>query len=346
MIKTPTTASKKMIFENETVEELCLLFKRNRDFATFHLICDHLTNLMASIIRRSRYHRAVPFDDLISHLYSQVDRWALKWRPGEGKFYTYAATSTKHGCISCVAREANYRGRFQNLGDTPMDILGSVASNHHKMDDSQAIAKCLTLIETRWSEPNVQEAIRVILVSVLERRGETRGKDYDGKSVDHRRNLLNTLRLGYEMDLDEAKFLVDWTTGAIRGVLLDHFSSPLSQEDIMRLSGKYSFIPDLINTIGVKDTKKLMHIFAGVSIRFPTIQQMKRTSAAGNVINSLMQDPQSLIRTGIKLPGISAATVEDDTEQVLMLINSGLLEDRPLEIEGGDDRIHHLVAEQ
>jgi len=334
-----------MIFENETVEELCLLFKRNRDFATFHRICDHLTNLMSSIIRKSRYSQSVPFEDLLSHLYSQIDRWALKWRPGDGKFYTYAATSTKHGCISLVARESNYRGRFQNLGDTPIDLLGSVASEHHRLDDSQAIAKCLSAIETRWTEPNIQEAIRVILVSVLERRGETRGKDSEGRSVDYRRNLLNTLRLGYEIGLDEAKFLVDWTTGAVRNVLLDHFASPLSEGDVMRLGAKFSFIPDLINIIGVKNTRHLMHVFAGMSVRFPTVQQMKRAAAAGGVINALVKDSQSLVEVGMKLPGISPAIVESDVENVLSFIEDGLLEDRPIKLGGGRDRVARLVSD-
>ncbi len=334
-----------MIFENEVVEELCLLFKRNRNFSTFHLICDHLTNLMSSIIRKSRYQQSVPFDDLISHLYSQVDRWVLKWRPGEGKFYTYAATSTKHGCISLVARESNYRGRYQNLGDTPLDLLGSVASDHHRLDDSQAIAKCLTSIEARWTEPNIKEAIAVILVSVLERRGETRGKDAEGRSTDYRRNLLNTLRLGYDVGLDEAKFLVDWTTGAIRNVLLEHFSSPLSEGDIMRLGGKFSFIPDLINTVGVQNAKRLMHVFAGMSVRFPTVQQMKRAAAAGGVINALVKDPQSLVYNGMKLPGISPATIESDVENMLGHIENGLLEDSPVVLGGGGKRVERLVAD-
>lgn len=331
-----------MIFENEHVEELCLLFKRNRDFATFHRICDHLTNLMHSIVRRSRYQRSVPFNDLMSSLYNQVDRWVLKWRPGEGKFYTYAATSVKHGCISCVARESNYRSRFQNLGDSPIDLLGSTSSNFHT-DESAAIARCLTEIEVRWVEPEIREAIRVILVSVLERRGESRGKDpLTDKSVDFRRCLLNTLRLGYDMDLDTAKFLLDWTTGAVRNVLLTHFASPLSAEDIIRLGTKYSFVPDLVTIFGINEVRKMMFIFAGTSIRFPTMMQMKRSAVAGGVINTLMNDPQQLADTGMRSSGISESVVEGDVEQALGLINSGLLEDS--QVITDQDMLEDLVT--
>lgn len=327
-----TDGNKRMIFENEYVEELCLKFKRNKDFATFHRICDHLTPLISSIIRRSRYHRIVPFDDLISHLYNQVDRWVVKWCPGEGKFYTYAATSTKHGCISCVSRESGHRNRFQNLGDAPLDLLGSVASTHHSIDGSQAIAKCLTEISVRWVEPEINEAIRVILVSLLARRGESRGKNQEGKSIDFRRNLLNTLRLGYDLEVEEAKFLIDWTTGAVRNVLLEHFNSPLTGEDIARLSGKFTFIPDLINIFGLKQTKKMMLVFAGTSIRFPTLGQMRRIHAAGSAINGLMEDPTKFVESGLKVQGISEATLSGDIENMVGLMNSGVLEDQPISL--------------
>lgn len=312
----PNAAVKRQIMENEYTETLCIQFKRNRDFPTFYRICDHLTNLMSAIIRRARYDRAVPFNDLMNHLYYQVDRWVLRWVPGEGKFYTYASVSIKHGCISCVTKEAQFHQRYQTMGDTPLDVAGSTTDKHDVMGLREAIAANLSTIHIRWHEPEIKEAVRFIIRSITEHRGEVR-----------RKPIMNTLRMAYDMEQDQARFLIDWCQGAVRTALLDHFALPFSQGDVIRLLDKYSFLPDLVDQIGVENTKKLMQVFAGTTIKFPTASQIKRHKLACDAVELLQTDTSGSALDGLDISGVGERALSDGMDRVVETLQGGALED-------------------
>lgn len=265
---------KRNIFENEYVEALCLQYKRNKDFATYYRICDHLTNLMASIIRRNKYDKSAPFPDLMDHLYAQVGRWVLKWVPGEGKFYTYASISIKHGAISYISKEAQFKQRYQTMGDIPLDVAGSFHERYDLVGLKEAIKDDLAKLEVRWHEPEIREAVSVILYSLLD--------SYDDSK---RKPLIDTISLGYNLDTDTIKFLIDWCQGSIRSIAFDHYSAPINESDVTRLYNRFDFLPELAEIIGIKNMRKVMTIFAGMNIRFPSVSQVKKTRKAARTLN-------------------------------------------------------------
>lgn len=323
--------SKRLIFHNERTEELACIWKRDRSFAALHRICDHLTNLMTSIIKRQRYHMTVPFADLMSHLYAQIDRWVDKWKPGQGKFYTYACSSIKHGCLSCIVRENVFHQRHQAVGDVPLDVLGGFTDSRDSHGLSEVVAAELAEIHVRWHEPELREACRVILDTLMRHRGESRQRDLEGRSVDVRRGLLATLRLGYDIPPDQARFLIDWTRGAMRIALLDHFKSPLTKSDVIRLSGRFSFLPDLVEVVGVESASRLLHVFAGVSLRFPTMSQMLKHRKACDQFNDLVE-------------GREVDVDSQALEELVQQVGSGILEDRPLLEQDDVERLAARVA--
>ena len=314
-----TSGSKRMIMENEYIETLSIQFKRNRDFPTFFRICDHLTNLMSAIIRRNKYDRSVPFSDLMNHLYYQVDRWVLRWVPGEGKFYTYASVSIKHGAISYLTKEAQFHHRYQTMGDTPLDVAGSVSDRHDIMGLKESIAASLSTIHVRWHEPDIKESLQFIIHSITEHRGEAK-----------RKPLMNTLRVAYGMEQEQAKFLIDWCQGAVRSALIEHFSLPFSKADVIRLLDKFSFLPDLVDTIGVDSTLKLMQIFAGNTIKFPTMSQIKRHQLACDAVQVLQKDTSGHALEGLDTTGVGERALGDNIEKVVSGLQTGVLEDELL----------------
>lgn len=280
-----------MVFENDYVESLCLQYKRDRDFGTYHRICQYTKNLMDSIILGSKFNRHVSFHDLCSHLFLQLERWIDKWTPGNGTLYSYCSTCIKHGCISYVTREAQLRQRQVLTGDIPLETIGA----SYTMDfsgEKDLAERIRSGIHIRWNDPEIREAIKYVTEEILLNGG-----------VRQRKIMLRTMEcafdlgmhteasLGRQEPVEVAKFIIDWTQTAVRQVWLDHHTPPITAFDIARIQSRFSFLPDLVNCIGIENAAKAMSVFSGVSIRFPTTAGWEKTKQLANAYDAYLREP-------------------------------------------------------
>ncbi len=287
----PKPLSKRMVFENDHVEALCISYKRDRDFGTYYEICRYTKNLMDSIILGSKFNRHVSFHDLCSHLFLQVERWIDRWIPGQGTIYSYFSICIKHGCCSFVSREATLRQRQVLTGDIPLETVGA----SYVMDfsgEGDLVDRIRREVHVRWHDPDIQDAVRYVVEEILMNGG-----------IRQRKILLRTMEyafdlgihteasLGRQEPVEVAKFLVDWTSMAVRQIWLDHRTAPITSFDIIRLQSRFSFLPDLVNCIGLENTSKVMSVFSGVSLRLPTIAAWDKTKQLANAYEAYLKDP-------------------------------------------------------
>lgn len=311
---------KKQVFDNDKVEALALQYKRNRDTVTYQKICAESNNLMDAIIRSKRYDRKVPFGDLKNHLFLQIENWILKWVPGAGKIYTYFTTCIRNGCLSYLSKERLFTERFA-VTDVPLDTIGEGQTHTPKFESDvrEVLEKVLEDINCRWQEPVIREVVRYLVSCVLRNRG------------DRRPQILRTVVLGWPVQIETAKFLLDWTHGAVRMALLEHFHQPLGEIDVYRAAQKFGFLPDLINTVGINATKQMMNVFAGTSIRFPSLQQVRRWHEAVRIFEEMSEDPSpENIKRLAKRYRRSPAKVQEAFDMVAENLQAGVLEDFPL----------------
>lgn len=256
--------SKKIIFENEYVEALVIQWKRNRDFNTYKRICGESIHLIESIIRGSKFSLQVPFLDLRNWLFLQFERWIDKWVPGEGKLYTYMSVSIKHGCLSYVTREKLMRQRCVYT-DVPLESISDHVSyeSNFGFDAQDRMSEQLANIVVRWHEPTVREATKYMVYAILRNRGYSR-----------RKQILKTACEAYDLDLDTAKFMLDWAHGAVRNAFLEYYNQPLSFQDLLMAATRFTFLRDVMNIVGFENTKKLCCVFAGSTIKFPPASQL------------------------------------------------------------------------
>lgn len=308
--------SKRVLFENDYVEGLVISWKWNRDFDTYKKICSESANLIDSIIRGSRFNLSAPFHDIRNFLFLQFERWIEKWVPGEGKLYTYMSVSIKNGCMGFVAKEKLLHQRFV-FTDVPLDGLGNEASyeGDFNYDLDEDLRKRLSKIVIRWHEPLIVEVAKFMIYAVLKNRG-----------VSHRKHILRTASEVYGLQIDDAKFLLDWSHGAVRSAFLDHYDHPLSFTDMLAASGRFSLLKDVMDVIGFEASKKLFCAFAGATIKLPPASQLlkfaKVSAALSDVSRGLPEE------VAAKKRGLTTSTLYETIESILS--SDGILEDKYL----------------
>ncbi len=52
---------------------------------------------------------------------------------------------------------------------------------------------------------------------------------------------------------------------------------------LLLYSGKYNYLPDLYDAVGKEETIKLLDIFAGVKVEFPSVEDLKKFAAEVDV---------------------------------------------------------------
>lgn len=317
---------KPLIFENDEVTPLAIQFKQTKDVITYKKICEGSNNLMDSIIRGNKFHVQAPFDDIKNHLFLQVENWLEKWSPDKGKLYTYFSTCIKHACLSYVTKENLLRTRFVYSGDLPM--LDALCETHAQpaftQELRQSLGDALRSIEIRWNEPVIKEIVRYLVECIVQNR------------TDRRKEILNTITLGYPVTMDTAKFLLDWSTGAVRACLLQKYDQPLGEIDIIRASEKFDRMADIVGLIGIKPAKLLMATFAGQTIRFPSQTQLRRHTVYKKVYDGLNADPTpEQVQALAREHRTTADKIEEYYDKLHRNAQAGLLDDVPL-FQGND----------
>jgi hypothetical protein len=320
---------KKQIFDNQLVEQLLVEYKVSKDFNVYQRICMESLNLMDSIIRSNNFYKQAPFHEIRNYLFTQFPRWIENWKQDKSKAYSYWSSCIKNGCISYVGKEANVRHK-NVYTDVPLDSIGHeddvTYSHYHLSDEDLEFLKNKTQeIVCRWREPIIRECLRFTVTAVIQNR------------ADRRQEIIKSITWGYDISPDTAKFLLDWSLGAVRAALLDHYDSPIGEGDMIRLGEKYSFIPDMVNLVGLNNVKKIMVVFAGMTVRFPTTVQIRRGMAAREVYNNKNFTPEGITAVAKKFK-ISVTKVQESFEEMGANMQAGLTEDDTLFEDKDEDR--------
>jgi hypothetical protein len=228
------------------------------------------------------------------------------------------SSCVRNAALAYIGREKQFRDHMVTVHDTPLDaFVGTDYVQNFDTDIRDAILASLKELEVRWNEPHIREIIRYCVREVMTNAANT-----------SRQQILKTIVSGYGMPLDSAKFLLDWTHAAIRNALLSIYDQPLGEIDIMRAAEKFSFIPDVIKCVGMDAAKRLMEVFAGITVRFPSHALMRRNSQLKEVFNVMTKDPSpETVNSLAKHLRTSPDSIQRQFEHVQGNVNDGLLTD-------------------
>ena len=295
--------SKVRIFDNEAVELLGVLFKRNHSAETFAKICELSHNLIQSILKSENYPNT---DDVYHHLYLQMERWVERWVPGKGHLYAYLSASTKNAAVSFTTKEALHKSKVIGT-DTPLEDLVDIEGNHHfdnpfQTNELDLLRDELETTEVRWPEPEIRAALRYCFMTIME--GKCR-------SIPDRSRIIRYLMAvevvrpdgtTYILNQKQAKVLLAYAQGAVRTAFLNtrlHLQQ-LTENDMFKLRFEFNNFNDFEDVLGVDGARRVMAHFAGMTIKFPSLkvteEVRKVTSSFNRAITNTLSEVEFVTR--------------------------------------------------
>lgn len=329
--------TKVKIFDNEAVELLAVLFKRNKSVETFSKLAELTDPLIQSILKSEQFQ---DWQDVYNFLFLQMERWIERWVPGKGHLYAYISASTKNAAVSYTSKAAAYRQKVMGT-DIPLEELGGVYEttlDSHRSTLMKTIKKELLNIETRWHEVEVRAALRYCFATILE--GKCRTSPDKARVINYLTMVDVTRPDGsmYTLTRDQSRHLLDYAQGAVRSVFLRAKvrGVSLTESDIYRIKHRFAKFSDIEDVIGAKAASALITHFAGQTIKFPSIKvcaDTKRQVASFNaaVTHNDDDDTESLL------------TVASDVTLVRNLLTGERLEQSQLFSEDDVDIVDYSL---
>lgn len=316
-------AKKTNVFDNDYVSALCRQYQQEPSFHLYEKIVAASNNLLDSVIRYHKFHVVAPFQDIKNSMYLQFRNWIAGWEPDGKPLFGYFSACSRNAALSYITSEKKLASRlmYEHNHQTPLDAFAGMSyTPNFDFELRETMREKLRDIEIRWHEPVIKEVVRYMISTIISNR-----------AVERRQQIIRTTVMAYPITDKDAKFLLDWSQGAVRHALLEHYHVPLGEIDVMRAADKYSFLPDIVNVIGLEHAKMLMAVFAGRTIKFPSPTQVRRYATLKIIYEEMEKDPTpSTVR---KLAGqlrISTDRVQQSFEDTCENIQGGVLEDHPL----------------
>jgi len=317
------SSSKVRIFDNEAVELLGVLFKRNQSAETFAKICELSHNLLQSILRSEGYPHT---EDVYHYLYLQMERWITKWVPGKGHLYAYLSASTKNAAVSYTAKETLFRQKIIGT-DVPLEDLVDNSSSYYfdnpcHVSEIDALKLELESIEVRWPEPDIRDALRYCFITILEGRA---------RSIPDRARVLRYLQMvevhnqngtSYMLNQKQAKVLLAYAQGAVRVSFLNAKigDQRLTEVDLLKLRFSFHEFSDIEDVVGTDAAKRLLTHFAGRTIKFPSVKthaEAKRlTTSFQKAADDELEDRLLVVGTGVGVEYIQDADGVDGFDDI------------------------------
>lgn len=260
-----------LFFNEETVFNLVLEYQKTRDIKVWQRIVIETIPLIDTIIRNYHFQQYDEVDALRAECAIKLSKVLLKFDPARGRCFSHFSVSFKHFLISYAQKVRNKTKRVTCVEN---EILEQAEAKTYVPEDiSQDFKDRLYETETRFLEASHSDALKYLVnYFLLEGFGTSKTK------------LCHTLVTMYDLTQDHAYLLYDYTLIKMRSVLYDFYTPHYSDLEILRLSKRWSLLPELAEMIGGDLFLKLSHVFGGITLTFPTPKDILRLKTERHIM--------------------------------------------------------------
>lgn len=290
-------ASDGQIFPAAIIEPLAVRWKdlirqQRFDEATL-LLEDIVVKATPMFLRMAQYHgfhHTVELQSLVASAHQRLPTWLLGWTPAKGRLFSWFTKCARNVFLSEVLRTAEYRRRTYSTNEDLGQFLGCEDTEVVRHEAVEAVHAMLRDMTCRWRDKQVICCIRFHIAAVVE------NPRCNKREV---RTLIRSGSFASGLSLELSKFFYNWAIYALRDAMYDRVRTPYTEQDLLRLSTRYTYIPDMLNVITWQQMLKLITIFSGQRFRLPTISQLSQLRRNVEIYRDVCHDhsPDSMVKS-------------------------------------------------
>lgn len=269
------------IFDEKKVVGLIDEWNETKDLDVFRRILVETIPLIDSIALKYHFTKYDDLEALRSECIIKIARNVLpKFDKNRGRAFSVFSVAIKNYLMS-LSKKITNKGRY--FTGTTEEYLENMEGRSYFMEDISDEFKIRLLnTKTRFHDEPYNGAIKYLIQIFLE-------EGFDKT----RASLCFTLTSVFNVDKKRAQFLYDYTLLILRQTLQDLKDEPLTDLELLRTHKRWSFIPEMVELIGMENVEKLATYFSGLHVTFPTKKDIENLRQA-RMAEQLREDPVSL----------------------------------------------------
>jgi hypothetical protein len=108
-----------------------------------------------------------------------------------------------------------------------------------------------------------------------------------------RKLVLDTLGRQFGFSLEKAGALYDYALVSLRSVLHEYYTPVYSAEEMLRLCRRSTVLAEIHQIVGEKCFARLMDVFAGITVTFPSKSALEKLRKSREFLNRLDDEKQA-----------------------------------------------------
>ena len=261
-----------LFFNEKVICDFILEYKHNRDILIWKKIVDEVMPLIDTIIRDNNFHQFEEIDALRAECAVKLSKVLLNHDPAQGRCFTHFSVSFKNFLISYVQKVKN-KAKHETDGESY--VLERVGGKTYvRKDIIENFKARLHEAVFGFLVPNQVDALRYLVnFFLVEGFGTSKSK------------LCYTLVSAFNLTPDRGYVLYDFALIMMRSVLCEYYLPHHSDVEILRLSRRWSILPEIAQVTGIESFTKLANLFSGVTVTFPTPKDIARLRTERNILD-------------------------------------------------------------
>ena len=266
-----------MFFNEEEVFPLVMEYQSTHSIETWKKIVEKTLKLIDTTIRHYGFDAYDSHDCLRSECVIKLHRVLEKYDPARGRCFTHFSISVKHHLISYIQKLKNKARLATAVDDKILELTEAAA--YIPADISADFKAKFLEVETRFRDPAHLSALKFLLNHFLvEGFGSSKTK------------LALTLTASYGLTPEQAYLLYDYALLKMREVTFEYYAPAYTEVEILRMSRRWSLLPEVAEAIGIPAFTKLAALFGGMTVTFPTPKDIARLRSEKAVLEAGERD--------------------------------------------------------
>lgn len=255
------------IFHEPTVAALVRSYQKEPDLKILELIVMESMPLIDSIILVNGFVRCgEQLRSLRSECSTKLMRIVNKHDPHVGSCFSFFSLALKRFLISHGKKISSRTKSVTFIGEEALENMEGVV--YVSSDLTEEFLTSLDTLEVRHLGEANLEVVRYFLKCIVS----------EGMSTPKNRLVSSAVYL-HQITPETGSFLYDFLIVNLRFHLIDRSPEPFSDLDILKMSKRFTLLPEIAQAIGPRSFAKLCTLFAGVTVTFPTTKDIRTLAA-------------------------------------------------------------------